>query len=119
MAESPSDIQVPLNLVAILPARTSVASRQIRSAFEPHVSLEHCIYREEFEEPASSYIIKSQASGSRTIVNYNELPEMALEEFESIVDGLRSPVGWFHFEVRSSHRAIGSFLVHMAQEPDF
>jgi ketohexokinase len=99
MAESPSDLQVPLNLVAILPARSSVAAQQIRSAFEPHVSLEHCIYREEFEEPASSYIIKSQASGSRTIVNYNELPEMTLEEFKSIVDGLRNPVGWFHLEV--------------------
>ncbi|KAL3485421.1 Ribokinase-like protein [Aspergillus germanicus] len=100
MAESSSDFQVPLTLVAILPARSSVAAQQIRSVFEPHVSLEHCIYREEFGEPASSYIIKSQASGSRTIVNYNELPEMTLEEFKSIVDGLRNPVGWFHFEGR-------------------
>ncbi|KAJ0421971.1 Ribokinase-like protein [Aspergillus carlsbadensis] len=100
MAESPSDLQVPLNLVAILPARSSVASQQIRRAFEPHVSLQHCIYREEFEEPASSYIIKSQASGSRTIVNYNELPEMTLEEFKTIINGLRSSTGWFHFEGR-------------------
>ncbi|KAL3461121.1 Ribokinase-like protein [Aspergillus heterothallicus] len=100
MADSPADLQVHLNLVAILPARSSVASQQIRAAFEPHVSLDHCIYREEYEEPASSYIIKSQASASRTIVNYNELPEMTLEEFRHIADGLKSPAAWFHFEGR-------------------
>ncbi|KAL2812113.1 Ribokinase-like protein [Aspergillus granulosus] len=100
MAESPCGIDVPLNLVATLPAKASVASQQIRSAFEPHVSLGHCIYREEFTEPASSYIIKSQTSGSRTIVNYNELPEMTIEEFVRIVDGLSCPAAWFHFEGR-------------------
>ncbi|KAL2852506.1 Ribokinase-like protein [Aspergillus pseudoustus] len=100
VAETPANLQFPLNLVAILPARSSVASQQIRTAFEPHVSLDHCLYREEFEEPASSYIMKSQASGSRTIVNYNELPEMTLEEFGRIVDGLKGPAAWFHFEGR-------------------
>ncbi|KAL2868732.1 ketohexokinase [Aspergillus lucknowensis] len=100
MAESAPASQARLNLVAILPARSSVASQQIRSAFEPHVSLRHCIYRAEFEEPASSYIIKSQSSGSRTIVNYNELPEMTLEEFIGIVDQLNTKSAWFHFEGR-------------------
>lgn len=89
----------PLSLIAVLPAQTSVASKQIRDAFEPQVSLKHCIYRQEFEEPASSYIIKSQASGSRTIVNYNELPEMKLEEFIQIADKLGAEVRWYHFEV--------------------
>ncbi|KAI9372164.1 Ribokinase-like protein [Aspergillus egyptiacus] len=100
MAQSPPATPVQLNLVAVLPARSSVASQQIRDAFEPNVSLRHCIYREEFREPASSYIIKSRSSGSRTIVNYNELPEMTLEEFMRGVDTLDSEPAWFHFEGR-------------------
>jgi ketohexokinase len=91
--------ETPLSLIAVLPAQTSVASKLIRDAFEPQVSLNHCIYRQEFEEPASSYIIKSQASGSRTIVNYNELPEMKLEEFIQIADKLGTEARWYHFEV--------------------
>ncbi|KAL4988230.1 Ribokinase-like protein [Aspergillus falconensis] len=92
--------KTPLNLIAVLPAQSSVASKQIRDAFEPQVSLSHCIYRQEFEEPASSYIIKSQASGSRTIVNYNELPEMRLEEFIQIAEKLGTKAEWYHFEGR-------------------
>lgn len=88
-----------MNLVAVLPAKSSIASQQIQSALEPHVHLDHCIYREEFNEPASSYIIKSQSSGSRTIVNYNELPEMTVDEFTRIADALGSEAGWYHFEV--------------------
>ncbi|THC94578.1 hypothetical protein EYZ11_005938 [Aspergillus tanneri] len=89
-----------LNLVAVLPAKSSVASQQIRSAFEPRVGLQHCIYREEFSEPASSYIIKSLSSGSRTIVNYNKLPEMTVDEFARIADVVGPKTGWFHFEGR-------------------
>lgn len=61
--------------------------------------LDHCIYREQFQEPASSYIIKSQSTGSRTIVNYNELPGMTVEEFTQIADKLGPQATWFHFEV--------------------
>ncbi|KAL4907426.1 hypothetical protein BDW74DRAFT_176195 [Aspergillus multicolor] len=100
VAPSSSGAKTPLNLVAVLPAKESIASKQIRDAFEPQVSLSHCIYRGEFQEPASSYIIKSQASGSRTIVNYNELPEMRLEEFVHMVDELGTDAGWYHFEGR-------------------
>ncbi|KAJ5623926.1 Ribokinase-like protein [Penicillium lagena] len=89
-----------LNLITVLPAKSSVASEQIRSAFEPRVRLDHCIYRDQFTEPASSYIIKSQSTGSRTIVNYNELPEMTVEEFSRIADDLGPRTTWFHFEVR-------------------
>lgn len=99
VAENPAAKDTSLNLIAILPAQSSVASRQIREDFEPRVSLSHCIYREQFQEPASSYIFKSEASGSRTIVNYNELPEMTLEEFTSITDRLRVQDAWYHFEV--------------------
>ncbi|PWY94931.1 pfkB family kinase [Aspergillus sclerotioniger CBS 115572] len=90
---------VALDLVSILPAESSTASQQIQLAFKPHVSLSHCIYRDGFEEPASSYIIKSESSGSRTIVNYNELPEMTVEEFTQIADRLHK-ASWFHFEGR-------------------
>ncbi|KAL4741049.1 Ribokinase-like protein [Aspergillus similis] len=100
VAQTSPGQETPLSLVAVLPAKTSVASKQIRDAFEPRVSLNYCIYRQEFEEPASSYIIKSQASGSRTIVNYNELPEMKLEEFIQIADTLGTKARWYHFEGR-------------------
>lgn len=91
--------ELSLNLITVLPAKDSVASQQIRSAFEPRVRLDHSIYREQFEEPASSYIIKSKSTGSRTIVNYNELPEMTVEEFTRIADELGPEATWFHFEV--------------------
>lgn len=76
-----------------------MASQRIAAELGPRVQLRHCIYREQFEEPASSYIIKSQSTGSRTIVNYNELPEMTVEEFKAIADQLDPQVKWFHFEV--------------------
>jgi ketohexokinase len=104
VAHSKTTSKVSLNLVAVLPAKASVASQQILAGFGPkRVQLEHCIYREQFNEPASSYIIKSQASGSRTIVNYNELPEMTVEEFREITDEIGSNATWFHFEVRDFH----------------
>ncbi|KAH2290477.1 hypothetical protein KXW82_001664 [Aspergillus fumigatus] len=100
IAHSQTTSKVSLNLVAVLPAKASVASQQILASFGPGVQLGHCIYREQFSEPASSYIIKSQASGSRTIVNYNELPEMTIEEFTAIADKIGSTATWFHFEGR-------------------
>ncbi|RAL12057.1 ketohexokinase [Aspergillus homomorphus CBS 101889] len=99
-AHGSSSAPISLNLVAVLPARSSVASRQVQAAFEPHVRMDHCIYREELTEPASSYIFKSQASGSRTIVNYNELPEMTVVEFVEIAGRLGPTASWFHFEGR-------------------
>jgi hypothetical protein len=38
----------------------------------PGVNASLCIHRNESSEPPSSFIIQSVASGSRTIVNYNE-----------------------------------------------
>ncbi|PYH49935.1 ketohexokinase [Aspergillus saccharolyticus JOP 1030-1] len=100
VAHGSSPAELSLNLVAVLPARSSAASQQIQAAFEPHVRMDHCIYRDELTEPASSYIFKSQASGSRTIVNYNELPEMNVDEFVKIAEALGSNDSWFHFEGR-------------------
>lgn len=94
-------------LVAVLPAQSSPAVQFVRDSFGPGVDLTHCLYRESFHEPASSYIISSQATGSRTIVNYNELTEMTHDEFNALIDRLdlrNSGDGtWFHFEVNIYH----------------
>ncbi|CAI4210232.1 unnamed protein product, partial [Parascedosporium putredinis] len=37
------------------------------------------------EEPASSFIVRSLRTGSRTIVNYNGIDEMTVEEFKTVV----------------------------------
>ncbi|KAJ5761035.1 pfkB family kinase [Penicillium odoratum] len=99
--------ELALNLVTVLPAKSSVASQQILSGLEPHVQLKHSIYRERFQEPASCYIIKSQSTGSRTIVNYNELPDMTVEEFVRITDELVPRATWFHFEGRIPDVTLG------------
>lgn len=104
---------LPLYAVAVLPARSSAAVKEISEslAIGPKTSLEHCIYREEYTEPASSYIIKSLSSGTRTIVNYNQLPEMTVEEFVQIADGLPTGPKWFHFEVSQGVDANPSFIL--------
>ncbi|CAG8890596.1 unnamed protein product [Penicillium egyptiacum] len=99
----PSSAESSLNLITVLPSKTSVASQQIQASLGNKVRLDSCIYREIFSEPASSYIITSQATGSRTIVNYNELPEMTCAEFATAVESLLAVTGrpWFHFEGRA------------------
>ncbi|OQE41960.1 hypothetical protein PENCOP_c004G00446 [Penicillium coprophilum] len=99
----PSSTESSLNLITVLPSKTAVASQQIQSSLGNMVRLDSSIYREAFSEPASSYIISSQTTGSRTIVNYNELPEMTRAEFASAVEPLRALTGrpWFHFEGRA------------------
>lgn len=86
-------------LLSVLPSRSSQWTDQICASFGPLVDLSHCIYREGCEEPASSYIFRSQATDSRTIVNYNELPEMTVEEFIAVVDEIGQELTWCHFEV--------------------
>lgn len=97
----PSNAESSLNLITVLPSKSSVACQQIQSSLGNMVRLDSCIYREIFSEPASSYIITSQATGSRTIVNYNELPEMTCTEFATAVAPLLAVTDrpWFHFEV--------------------
>lgn len=100
-AEKTAATTAPLHAVAVLPARSSPAIKEVQDSLGPNVDLSRCFSREECTEPASSYIIKSQETGSRTIVNYNELPEMTVDEFVKMTQDL--PSGrrmWFHFEVR-------------------
>lgn len=107
--------------MCVLPAKTSPASKLVRDSLSDRVNTQHCIYREDHTEPASSYIIKTENTGSRTIVNYNELPEMTLQEFQSTVttgiaeDGARM---WFHFEGREIDTSVGCMRWLRQQYPD-
>lgn len=92
-----------LVLAAVLPSLSSPATQQIKTSFPPAIDLSHCLHRPESEEAAASYVIRSGATGSRTIVNYNALREMTSGEFEGVVEGLGGKgmgmgMGWCHFE---------------------
>lgn len=67
------------------------------------MDLSHCIYRQGYDEPASSYIIRSSQTDSRTIVNFNNLPEMTSGEFAAVADSVGNEACWCHFEVRGMH----------------
>ncbi|KAL6855761.1 Ribokinase-like protein, partial [Trichoderma novae-zelandiae] len=96
-------------LVSPLPSESSPATQRIRDSFSSvgespspsPVDLELCLYRETHTQAASSYIIRSEQTGSRTIVNYNDLPEMTVGEFEAVVRRFSaSEDTWWHFEGR-------------------
>ncbi|KAK1754652.1 hypothetical protein QBC47DRAFT_384538 [Echria macrotheca] len=95
------------HLVSCLPNQQSAATRKILSSFGPdaaavEVDFRHCLYRQDHHEPASSYIIRNCETGSRTIVNFNDLPEMTAEEFSTIANEIMQAGGdyWWHFEGR-------------------
>ncbi|KAF2792278.1 Ribokinase-like protein [Melanomma pulvis-pyrius CBS 109.77] len=95
-----------LHLLAILPAKDSIDTKLISKSLEKQqLRLESaCIYRSEFQEAASSYIIKNENKSSRTIVSINELPEMTVMEFiakaEDISANAETTKMWYHFEGR-------------------
>ena len=97
------DTALPLVLCSVLSSERSVGAQQIKSSFGPAVDLTHCIHRETHDEPASSYIIRSKTTDSRTIVNYNGLPEMTTIEFMAVADDLGHRMSWCHFEVGRLH----------------
>ncbi|KAL2140181.1 hypothetical protein VTI28DRAFT_4105 [Corynascus sepedonium] len=110
--------QLKLHLVSCLPGARAAATAKILSSLgggDGNVDCSHCLYREGHNEPASSYIIRSTKTGSRTIVNFNDLPEMTTDEFERIADAFaeRGDECWWHFEVRREigeprpHRCLG------------
>ncbi|KND93621.1 Ketohexokinase [Tolypocladium ophioglossoides CBS 100239] len=90
-------------LVSCLPEQSSPATRRVMASFgsNTRVDFRHCIYRQGYTEAASCYIIRSEESGSRTLVNYNDLPEMTTREFEDIVRSFSAVQDtWWHFEGR-------------------
>ncbi|KAI2779516.1 Ribokinase-like protein [Daldinia loculata] len=88
-------------LISCLPSADAPATATIVDSFGPEslVDFTRCIFREDQRQPASSYIIRSEATGSRTLVNYNDLPEMTIGEFVAAADELGDDA-WFHFEGR-------------------
>lgn len=90
---------VPPVLVSVLPASSSTAAQQIASSLGRNVDLTHCIYRGSSTEAPSSYIVRSQTTDSRTIVNYSELAEMTIDEFARVADSVSGKAKTYHFEV--------------------
>ncbi|KAI1815014.1 Ribokinase-like protein [Poronia punctata] len=102
-ANESADISIRPYLVTCLPRRDGRTTKTIIESFGPDtlVDFSRCIFRQANQEPASSYIIRSAATGSRTLVNYNNLDEMTFQEFVAAVDDLDSEAAtWFHFEGR-------------------
>ncbi|OLN84500.1 Ketohexokinase [Colletotrichum chlorophyti] len=98
---------VRVHLVSPLPERESQATARIIASLTEGtttaraVSFDHCLFREGHREPASSYVLRSETTGSRTIVNHNDLPEMTTEEFLRIAEAFRGQAQtWWHFEGR-------------------
>ena len=96
------------HLVSCLPDAQATATHKILSSFGPanageNIDFSYCLYRGGYTEPASSYIIRSGETGSRTIVNFNDLPEMTAAEFEEIANDFtgqgEEKECWWHFEV--------------------
>lgn len=89
-------------LVTSLPEKASPATKRIIDSFgqESPVDFGYCQFRENHTEPACSWIIRSEETGSRTLVNYNELPEITTQEFEAVVNSFDGDQEtWWHFEV--------------------
>ncbi|KAK4616326.1 Ketohexokinase [Fulvia fulva] len=104
---SSSGRSVDFTLICPLPSPTSQATESVKKSFGPSVDLSLALYREASSEAASSFIIKSIESGSRTIVNYNNLDEMTLQEFQTRITS--APAGqrtWYHFEGRIPETSV-------------
>jgi len=94
------------HLVSALPDAQSSVTAEIKSSFgqggDHSIDFSTCIHREGVVSAASSYIIRSEATSSRTIVNFNDLAEMTSDEFAQQA-GKISPDedSLWHFEVRT------------------
>ncbi|CAK7274223.1 hypothetical protein SEPCBS119000_006060 [Sporothrix epigloea] len=85
------DALVKTHLISVLPARDASATAMIAQSFgaqpggaSPNLDL--CLYRAGHSTPASCYIIRSAATGSRTIVSHHGLPDMETVEFEEAAE---------------------------------
>lgn len=109
----PQDDDLRMYLVSPLPSESSPATQRVKASFgeSSPVSFEHCLYRDAHTEAASSYILRSEATGSRTLVNYNDLPEMTVGEFEAVMRRFSDDDDetWWHFEVSPAAAAAACF----------
>jgi ketohexokinase len=90
-------------LISVVPDKSSADFQFIKNSL-PAVDLDHCVHRSGKNEAPSSYIIRSEETSSRTIVNYNELEEMSFEEFKMVFEKIGKDVTLWHFEVGSVSR---------------
>lgn len=91
---------IDIRLLSVLPRRSAPAVHQIQQSLAPNAAVtDTCLYREDHDEPASSYIIRNLATNSRTIINYNALPEMTCTEFSQVAKSFGTETTWYHFEV--------------------
>ncbi|KAL8392799.1 hypothetical protein RB595_002834 [Gaeumannomyces hyphopodioides] len=109
-------VHTQLHLLSPLPDASSRAAAQILGSFGSGgggggstVGSELCLHRAGMTLPASSYIIRSEATGSRTIVSHVPLAEMTKNEFAGAVaafaaasnlDEAAQDQSWWHFEGR-------------------
>ncbi|EJT80521.1 hypothetical protein GGTG_00517 [Gaeumannomyces tritici R3-111a-1] len=108
-------VHTQLHLLSPLPDASSPAAAQILGSFESGggggcfiVGSDLCLHRVGMTLPASSYIIRSEATGSRTIVSQVPLAEMTKDEFAGAVaafatsnsDETAQDQSWWHFEGR-------------------
>ncbi|KAI8236473.1 hypothetical protein K4K54_003138 [Colletotrichum sp. SAR 10_86] len=131
---SPQEEVLQMHLVSPLPERQSQATANIIASLTPTstspgrepspsssaVNFDHSLFRAGHQVPASCYILRSEATGSRTIVNHNDLPEMTAAEFLVVAEAFwgRGEKTWWHFEgripettlecVRSLRRVLGA-----------
>ncbi|EDU50083.1 ketohexokinase [Pyrenophora tritici-repentis Pt-1C-BFP] len=94
-----------LHLLAVLPDEHSASAKFICESIPGVNTAGVSLFRHGYEEAASSYIIQSQETRSRTIVSINQLPEMKFEEFKQRIEAFALPLSaeekvWVHFEGR-------------------
>jgi ketohexokinase len=97
---------IKLYLISCLPNAQAAATAKILASFGDgnDIDFSRCLYRAGHDQPASSYIMRSADTASRTIVNFNDLPDMTAREIEAIADAFATDGHgdgcWWHFEVR-------------------
>jgi hypothetical protein len=94
-----------LYLISCLPDVRSSETAEIKASFgqgaEQAIEFSTCIHRSGIFKAASSYITRSEATGSRTIVNFNDLDEMTTDEFAQMAARIpRDDDSVWHFEGR-------------------
>lgn len=102
--QSNKPLHVNLHLISVLPGKVTTDVQFIAKSM-PGVEINKgCIFRENFDNAASSYIIQAAESNSRTIVSHNPLPEMTTQEFVDRASAIRrdgrAERHCYHFEGR-------------------
>ncbi|KAI1330077.1 Ribokinase-like protein [Xylariaceae sp. FL0255] len=89
-------------ILTCLPSRNASTTASIIASYGTNalVDFSTTIFRDDLQEPASCYVLRSEATGTRTSVNFNQMPDMTFEEFVSATKNL-GDTGWFHFEGRT------------------